>query len=333
MKRSAGVIAAAIVMFVGSGLDILVWIFAIAGIALKTAHHMESAGSIAPPGASLPLLIAVSALYAAGGGLGIATGVGLLRLRNWARITTIVFASFGIFMSLMFIAIFLLAPIPIPPPATPESMRPVFIGMSLVAAVPACIFLWWLIYFNVPSVKAQFLGPAALVTPSLRPLGITVIAWVMFIGGLFSVPSAFINVPSVFGIWLVTGPTSELWRGLIAIFTFAIAIGLLKWRRWAYWSAIALYIWFLIQCSIIWWTPSLIGKLMSTINTGPSPIPLASFQPTVRWIFVASLLLNMLVRLHPYHAAEGVFCGLRRSGATGDAARNQRIVMNVIGKW
>jgi hypothetical protein len=294
MKRSAGVIAAAIVMFIGSGLDLLFWIIAIAGIAFKTAHHVGSARSIGPPGASLTLLIGASALYAGGGVLGIATGIGLLRLRNWARITTIVFASFGIFVALTVIAIFLLAPIPIPPSATPESMRRVLIVMSLVAAVPACIFLWWLIYFNASGVKAKFLGLEPLRTQSLRPLGVVIIAWVMLIGGLFSVPSAFFNVPTAFGIWLVTGATSELWRGFIAICTLAIAIGLLKWRRWAYWPAVALYGWFLIQCSIIWWTPNLIDRLMSPVNTGTYPIPLASFQPMVRWIFVASLLMNVL---------------------------------------
>jgi hypothetical protein len=101
----------------------------------------------------LPLFYAVPAVW------GIVTGVGLLQLKNWARISTIVisillivFGAFGILTSMVF---FLK-----PPPGNGVDPR-MFTIIGAVTAVFALaqigIGVWWMVFFNRANVKAQFL--------------------------------------------------------------------------------------------------------------------------------------------------------------------------------
>jgi len=104
----------------------------------------------------LPLFYAVPAVW------GIITAVGLLQLKNWARISTIVisillivFGAFGILTSMVF---FLK-----PPPGNGVDPR-MFLIIGAVTAVFALaqigIGVWWMVFFNRANVKVQFLPPA-----------------------------------------------------------------------------------------------------------------------------------------------------------------------------
>jgi hypothetical protein len=101
----------------------------------------------------LPLFYALPAVW------GIVTAVGLLGLRNWARISTIVFSVlliiFGAFGMLTAMVFFLK-----PPPGNgldPKMASWIGAVMVVFAVAQIGIGIWWMVFFNRARVKAQFL--------------------------------------------------------------------------------------------------------------------------------------------------------------------------------
>src|SRR5436190_21914152 len=85
MNRSAGVTAIAIVTLLGSALAVCV------GVLTGVAAFMMPRSEPAPPAA--PLFAVAIVVYILPGIWGLLSGIGLLRLKNWARISTIVFGA------------------------------------------------------------------------------------------------------------------------------------------------------------------------------------------------------------------------------------------------
>jgi hypothetical protein len=155
-NRSAGTTIVAILQIIGSALLLLL------------AAFMAFAMIMASPPANdprlpatyftvmrfvLPLFYAIPAVW------GIITAVGLLQLKNWARISTIVisillivFGAFGILSSMIF---FLK-----PPPAAGVDPKAFTIIGAITATLSVAqigIGIWWMVFFNRAGVKAQFL--------------------------------------------------------------------------------------------------------------------------------------------------------------------------------
>jgi hypothetical protein len=155
-NRSAGITVIAILQIIGSALLLAMSAF--------MAFAMIMA---APPGNNprlprmfftairvvLPLFYALPAVW------GIVTAVGLLQLKNWARISTIiisillmVFGAFGILTSMVF---FLK-----PPPGNgvdPKMVSIIGAVTAVIALTQIGIGIWWMIFFNRAGVKAQFM--------------------------------------------------------------------------------------------------------------------------------------------------------------------------------
>jgi len=154
-NRSAGTTVVAILQIIGSALLLLL------------AAFMAFAMIMATPPANDPQLprmyftmmrIVLPLFYAVPAVWGIVTAVGLLQLKNWARISTIVISIllvvFGVFGMLTSMIFFL------KPPPTPGVDPKVF---SVIGAITAILSLaqigvgiWWMVFFNRASVKAQF---------------------------------------------------------------------------------------------------------------------------------------------------------------------------------
>ncbi|HYB61831.1 MAG TPA: hypothetical protein VEH50_10155, partial [Methylomirabilota bacterium] len=144
MKRSAGVTAAAIVLMAGSAFALLFTALGLIGIT-----WVSTAGPQANfPRQMLILVILIYALFLCVEAFGIFTGFGLLRLKNWARITTIVFAVFIILQSLMSTLLFFVIPLPAEPHVPPH------LNLVLLAVMTGCglfflgIGVWWLVLFT-----------------------------------------------------------------------------------------------------------------------------------------------------------------------------------------
>jgi len=156
-NRSAGITVIAILALIGSAL--LLGMAALMAIAMIVTPTPASNDVPLPPMFFKVFKVVLPLFYGLPAAWGIVTSVGLLRLRNWARISTIVFSvlliifgAFGILTSMVF---FLK-----PPPGNgldPKAALFIGVAMAVLALVQIGIGIWWMVYFNRANVKAQFL--------------------------------------------------------------------------------------------------------------------------------------------------------------------------------
>lgn len=212
MKRSGDVTAAAIILFFGSGLLILFMLFAILGAELTPL----------PPEARYGQFIGL-AFYLLFAAWGVATGVGILRLRSWARISIIAMSVLAIFSCMCAAVGFALMPAILEqlPDAPPRAAVKIMVAVGVIMLlIPLAIAIWWLILFTRKrlalefasrGVRAQFrtgvtlnagppvassappaftpsgqtFGSPAMQLPNRRPVSITVIAVFLLAGAAF----------------------------------------------------------------------------------------------------------------------------------------------------
>lgn len=162
-NRSAGVTAIAIFQFIGSAL--LLALAVLMAFAMLVTTVPPPNDRQLPPHFFTAMRVVLPLFYALPAVWGIVTAVGLLQLKNWARISTIVisillivFGAFGVLTSMVF---FLK-----PPPGNGLDPK-MFAVIGAVAAVFALaeigVGVWWMVFCNRANVKAQFL-------PQLYPL-------------------------------------------------------------------------------------------------------------------------------------------------------------------
>ena len=236
MNRSGGVTASAVIAIIGSVFAILFGGFAIlAALMMRIAPNLP-----APPLSPATLLFAESIVHLGFGAWGIASAVGLLRLKNWARICFLVYAGLLCFFSAMGVLGLSMAMILMPqmmPPqqnVPPGLMTAVFSTMIIFALLQVALGIWWLVYFNRRDVKAQFMGEAGAAASSRRPLSITIIAWLMVIGGLFAPFYLFVNYPAMIFGFVVRGWEARTLYLLLTLLNLLAGIGLLRMRAAAH---------------------------------------------------------------------------------------------------
>ena len=117
------------------------------------------------PHTALTLLLAWTVLFATGSVWAVFTVVGLLRLRTWARRSVLALAGlltfFGILgvLGLAATASVLpaaIAPQQLPPGPATHAMHTGLAVDTLICTFCAALGVWWLTYFNLPSVRANF---------------------------------------------------------------------------------------------------------------------------------------------------------------------------------
>jgi hypothetical protein len=239
MKRSTGVTLSVVLVFFGSAMALLAGLFA--GAALKFAPHR----SIPTPflrGA----LIFDGALDVAFVAWGIASGIGLIRLRQWARMSMLVFSGIMIVFCLIPMVIIPFVPLPPQSDTLPSNFGLVFrIGVVAFYGLFVALGAFWLYFFNKRSVKDQFKGISvqeglAAGSRPERPLAIVILAWLFIIGGCFTPFALFMRAPAFFFSFAVPGR----WGGLVfiafAALSLATGIGLLRFRSWAWMLAVSL---------------------------------------------------------------------------------------------
>jgi hypothetical protein len=126
--------------------------------------------------------------------VGIWTGIGLYRLRPWARIAILVIAGIMCVTGLLALAVFAVVPIPIADvdEGTLRIARRVILATYGLSAV---IGAWWLVQFNVPATKGAFTANEP-VDPSRLPLSIAIIGWFNVVGGVLTVLAALFRPPA-----------------------------------------------------------------------------------------------------------------------------------------
>lgn len=229
MNPSAGVKVSTIIVFLGSALAVLWAALILSALSVSGAFEGQ-------PPAVRYLLLAFSAFSFGCAAWGIATGVGIWKLRQWGRISMLIFAGLLLFVTLP--AVLMVPFVPLPPSPS-EYARLMFTVRALTTATygaGAALGGWWLCFFAKKTTRDQFQSVRTVQIESrpadARPLSITIISWYLIISGLPSVAVIWLHFPTFFLGYLATG-----WRASLIIIGWSVAqiaagLGLLKLKPW-----------------------------------------------------------------------------------------------------
>jgi hypothetical protein len=201
---------------------------------------------------------------------GVSTGIGLLRLREWARISQLVFAGFVTLIGISSAGLLTIIRLPVAandahPEATANVLRATTLFIALFYAGVAALGIWWLYYFTRRPIRDEFSSvarhaamaqapiPAGLpggvalhgVEPFAgpmhqgRPVSITVIAILLLIGVVNLIAVTFFHVPLLFFGQLVSGAPGMAILSILALTQALAGYGLLRMRMWGRNLAIA----------------------------------------------------------------------------------------------
>jgi hypothetical protein len=182
--------------------------------------------------------------------LGIFTGVGVLRLKNWARISVLVWSGVTATICAFILAFLAFIPFPVPPNAgTPVNIATfVRLSIALVYGLPLAIAVWWLILFNRKTIAARFeagigspldpsgfpVEPTSASKPTL-PLPITVLAMFLLFSSLSVFLIFFVHLPVLLFAHALRGPVGTVAWITTCLLSTAAGIGLLCRKVWSYW--------------------------------------------------------------------------------------------------
>jgi hypothetical protein len=305
MARSVGVAISAVVVLIGCAFTGFFGALAMLGSLIgSTLNRVPNA----PP--HLGAIVFGEAIFAFGfAGWGIATGVGLLRTREWARISVVIFSVILLFFTLppALLMAFIQFPVPNDPNLPSNFSAMMRVGMCSFFGILAALGGFWLYFFNTRSVKAQFQGrevrvemrPAPLSgqtsvgspsTPSLaRPLSITIIGWYLLIAaglypfGLLYAHAMFSSVPlpMCFMGFFLFGRRATMILLVWMAAQIVAAVGLLKLKNWGRLATIALQSLGILNLVLLGAIPAnrarfqnLLDSAMASMNpSAPRPFP------------------------------------------------------------
>jgi hypothetical protein len=229
MKRPVGIVLTSILQFLGS-----LWVLLVAAamfIIPLFAPHTSTSQLQLPAG----FFFAIGAMYLTFAAIGIATAVGVFRLKRWSRYSTLIFAGILVFTGLMLALVIVLMPFPTPP-SKPSSPRPdnfmlVFnTVMVLIGLAIAGLGGWWLYYFSRNAIRARFESETSsgIANASGRPLSLVALAILNLFGLPWMLVGAWIAFPiSFFGVIVKGGPARLIYL-LFAALSLYLGIGLLR---------------------------------------------------------------------------------------------------------
>ncbi len=280
MKVSGGVVIISCITFVGSTLTFLLGVMMGAFIFLPMPAPSSMPNQPPFPMEFFKVIFIIAALmYIAPAVWGFASGVGLLKAKNWARISTIVFSILLIchsaFSMLMTAVVMFSAFGAFPSSEKIDPSVPIVVGgvMAFFWLSQMAIGVWWLVYLTRPRVKAQFVRPAQVAHPlygteyqggivpqyanqqqisyqpilpvtqgQKRPISVTIIAWWILIASAFVPINLLMGMPAVFLTKIFTGWPAAVFYLAVAGLHVYIGVGLLKLQPAARATAIAWFI-------------------------------------------------------------------------------------------
>lgn len=316
-KRSASVTAAAVATILGGLILLLFTSAAFFGILL---NPFPGNAAEFPP-FMRTLSVATMGFMMCLSVFGIATGIGLILLRNWARISVLIWGGFSVFFGGLGIPIAFLAPFLQPPDAAQlpaESVRLVRLMMLVIYGIPLTAGIWWLILFNRKSVKAQFSVPTASTTAGLPqkprcPLPIVVLAWfyITSILNFIFLPLLPFRVPVLVFGRVLPGSAGVAVLLLSCLALVVCGIGLLKLKPWSYSLTIGLQVFWLASTAVSLLSPNydkvmqtFLRQMESSLQLPRTQFSLGNFTHHYAWavvvgLFFAGAILALLVYYRP----------------------------------
>lgn len=312
-KASPAVLAAAVVALLASLLFLLGSSFAFLAFSLSKLPNISPD---LPPSARTVMLVMTEFMI----GLsifGLATGIGLILIKNWARISVLIWGGVSIFFGVLGIPIAFLMPLSAPPgapelpPGSVQLMRWVLLA---IYGLPLAVGVWWLILFNRGRIKAQFAGattPSDSAVPRKPrcPLPIAVLAWIYVtsILNLLLFPFVPVHAPIfLFGKLLPDrfGPAVLV----LSCLAFTVSgFGLLKLKPWSYSLTIGLQVFWLTSTAVSMLRPNFKAVMQSFLEQIEASLhlPESQFSPNnflqhfgwfiVFGLFFAGAILGLLI--------------------------------------
>jgi hypothetical protein len=283
-RPSPAVVTAAIAAILGGLLILLGCSIAFFGVLLQGSAHNTP---VTPPllrNFTLGMMGFMMCLSL----FGIATGIGLLYLRKWARISVLIWGGFAVFFGAIGVAMAFLISTGFPPntaqlPA--ESLRLMRIILFFTYGLPFVVGVWWLILFNRKPVKAQFEGAAPPSDPSApqkprSPLPITVLAW-FYVGSILNLlflPFVRVRTP-VFLFGMLLPDRVGMAILLLTCLAFTVCgVGILKLKPWSYSLTMGLQIFWLLSTAVSLLRPNYKAVMQSFLEQTQASMHLPESQ-------------------------------------------------------
>ena len=251
MKRPIGITISAVIAIIGSAISVLLGVLMVVSSIMtrNTPMPPPSPDQPVPPIAPAMMAAFIAIFYAGSGAWGTVSAIGLLRLRNWARICFAVFggilclsSGFGVLGSLAAMW-FLPQTLPTGDNVPPGLITGMFVAFGAIALLCAALGIWWIIYFNRPKVRVHFLGEDAASAPRQFPLSITIISWILVVGGPFGLLGLLmVAYPFLFLGFVVHGLAARLLYLLFVVVSVASGVGMLRRRVEAHALAVGYFV-------------------------------------------------------------------------------------------
>jgi hypothetical protein len=266
MKKPLGVSASAICALLGS---LLMLAFC---VLLGLAFFVSPATAPLPPQTRLGMGLGL-AMFGVLGAWGTTTAIGLFRLRNWARVSIIVFSVLLALTGVAAAPVIWFFP---QPPTAPPNYGAVRIGIAAFYGGLGLLGAFWLYYFSRRATREAF-GGALSAQSGGRPLSISIIGWWLLLTGVICVLASPLRMPVSLFIWIVSGWTAMGWYAALGGLYAYVGYGLLRLNPLARKIAIGV-LWFGVANAVIFFfTPgrdARFAALMGRFHFGPQlPLP------------------------------------------------------------
>ena len=306
-KPTASVTAAGVVALIVSVLVLLGT--ALAAIAFLTVPISQAAPQF--PSFARNLAVGSMALFAGLAVFGVFTGIGVLRLKNWARISMLVWSGITAAICGCVLAFLAIIPFPTPPNAPANIAAFTRVAAGLVYGLPLAIAIWWLILFNRKAIAAQFAAPAPdspldasgfpgqTTSPSKPPLPlpITVLAVFLLTSSLSLSLLFFVHAPMVLFAHAFRGPAGTAVWITICLLSTAAGIGLLCRKVWSYSLTLGLQLLGFLSGIVTLASPKypdLMREAIASMAFSTAPYPEYSIEQLRRFSY-ASLAFPVLI--------------------------------------
>lgn len=295
MRRSIGVTLAAVVVLLGSAVTLLT------GLLIVVVALFAGRAASPPPLGGKGLFVLTSFVLIVPAALGIATGIGTILLKRWARISILIFAGFLALMGLLTPVFFLMMPMPTVPGQNPGIWTYTKIAISVFYLFLAAIGVWWLILFNLKATKEQFAGGQAASDPSERPLSITIIGWLLILGVLSITVTLSMHLPGILFGYTFTGWSAVLWYLIFAGIGLYAGVGLLRLDPRGRQVAICYLTFGALNGALFYLLPGYSQRMATVMNSMPAGFRPRPDQPMPMlnpWFFAVLISVFLFVQLY-----------------------------------
>jgi hypothetical protein len=255
MNRPAGVVVTAVLQTLGSLSSILIAVLFVVlpRIVPKNASQPELPGA---------LYIGMGIFYLLLGVVGLATAVGVFKLKQWARYSTLIFAGILGALCLLVAVGFAFLPLTSPPSQPGVELPPHFelvFKAAMIGTQLALVALgaWWLYYFNRGDIKLRFEGrtTGAATLMSRRPISIAILSIFNLIGSSIMLLLAWNAPPVAFLGMVLHGASSRAFYVASALAGFYVGAGLWRLVPTSRIVAIAFQLFYLFNATLFYVLP------------------------------------------------------------------------------